>query len=65
MPPSKDSQALPVEQRQTIFRTLVEIQDTGMGVAAARTEIAKRFSVTDAQIKAIEREGLEEQWPPL
>lgn len=65
VPESRDAQDLPIEQRQTIFRTLVEIQDTGMGVLAARTEISKRFSVTDAQIKDIEREGLDQQWPPL
>jgi len=65
VPQSRDAKDLPIEQRQTIFRTLVEIQDTGVGVAAARTEITKRFSVTDAQIKDIEREGLDQQWPPL
>ncbi len=65
MTQSREAQDLPIEQRQTIFRTLVEIQDTGMAVLPARIEITKRFSVTDAQIKEIEREGLEKQWPPL
>jgi hypothetical protein len=56
---------IPVEQRQVIFKALVEAQDGGQGVAASRTEAAKRFSVTEDQVKDIEREGLANQWPPL
>jgi hypothetical protein len=56
---------LPVEQRQIIFRALVEAQDGGKSVAASRAEVAKRFSVTEEQVKEIEREGSANQWPPL
>jgi hypothetical protein len=56
---------IPLEQRQVIFRALVEAQDTGMSVATSRTEIAQRFSVSEDQVKDIEREGLAQQWPPL
>jgi len=56
---------LPLEQRQAIFLALVESQDGGLNVAASRAEIAKRFSVTENQVKDIEREGLSNQWPPL
>jgi hypothetical protein len=56
---------LPLEQRQAIFLALVESQDGGMNVATSRTEIARRFSVTENQVKDIEREGLSNQWPPL
>lgn len=64
VPPPNDS-PLPVEQRQTIFLALVEVQDSGQGVAAARAEISRRFEVSEAQVRAIETEGLDEQWPPL
>jgi hypothetical protein len=56
---------LPLDQRQAIFLALVESQDGGMNVATSRTEIARRFSVTENQVKDIEREGLSNQWPPL
>ena len=56
---------LPVERRQTIFLALVEAQDGGLSVIASRAEVAARFSVTEDQMKEIEREGLANQWPPL
>ena len=56
---------LPVDQRQAIFLALVESQDSGLNVANSRAEIAKRFSVSENQVKEIEREGLSNQWPPL
>ena len=57
--------AIPIEQRQSIFLAVVQAQDEGMSVAASRAEAAKRYSVTEAQIKEIEAEGLDQQWPPL
>ncbi len=62
---SAHTDEIPLEQRQVIFRALVEAQDTGMNVATSRAEIAQRFSVTEDQVKDIEREGLAQQWPPL
>ena len=63
MPAKPDE--IPLEQRQVIFKALVEAQDGGKGVAVSRTEIAKQFSVTEDQVKDIERDGLANQWPPL
>jgi hypothetical protein len=57
--------SLPIDSRQNIFRALVEAQDGGKSVATSRLEIAKQFSVTEDDIKNIEREGLANQWPPL
>ena len=54
-----------VDQRRAIFRALVEAQDSGMSVETSRAEAALRFEVTESQVKAIEREGLEKEWPPL
>jgi len=63
--PDTSNSAIPTEQRQTIFRALVEAQDGGAGVAASRSETARRFAVSEEQVKDIEREGLANQWPPL
>ncbi len=54
-----------IEQRQVIFKALVEAQDGGQSVAASRTTVARQFSVTEDQVKQIEREGSDNQWPPL
>ena len=62
---SEQSGEIPLEQRQVIFKALVEAQDSGQSVAASRAEAARRFSVTEEQVKDIEREGLAHQWPPL
>ena len=62
---SDSTDEIPLEQRQLIFKALVEAQDGGMGVAASRTQVARQFSITEDQVKAIEREGSDEQWPPL
>jgi hypothetical protein len=56
---------IPLELRQQVFRELVEAQDGGKTVAASRAEAASRFSISEEQIKDIEREGLANQWPPL
>lgn len=56
---------IPLEQRQMIFRAVVEAQDGGMPVASSRAEAMRQFSITEEQVKEIEREGLAHQWPPL
>ena len=58
-------ESIPLEQRQVIFRAVVEAQDGGMPVAASRASAVRQFAVTEEQIKEIEREGMENQWPPL
>jgi hypothetical protein len=55
----------PQDNRRMIFRALVEAQDEGLTVSASRTAIAERYSVTEEDVKEIEREGLANQWPPL
>lgn len=62
---SQSTADIPVERRQSIFRALVESQDGGLNVIASRAEVARQFSVTEEQVKEIEREGLANQWPPL
>jgi hypothetical protein len=53
------------EQRMELFRALVEAQDGEMTVAQSRRAVAERFGVSEAQVRAIEREGLDGDWPTL
>lgn len=65
MDQQQSSETLTVERRRAIFRTIVEAQDEGATVDASRTAAAEKYGVTEGQVKSIEREGLEQQWPPL
>jgi hypothetical protein len=57
---------LTMQQRREIFHTLVTTQDLGlMTVAQSREHVTKQFDITDAQLRQIEEEGLEKEWPPL
>ncbi len=56
---------LPESQRKEIFDALVDAQDHEMSVFHSRELVAKRFGVTEAKVREIEREGLDRQWPPL
>ena len=48
-----------------MFRALVELQDEGMAVAESRAAIGERYGLTEAQIRRIEEEGMDNEWPPL
>jgi hypothetical protein len=61
----KVEEALSEPRRKEIFQALVEFQDQEMSVTQSRKLIAERFGVSDVQIRSIEREGLDQQWPPL
>ena len=65
MTPQDTAETIPADHRQAIFRAVVEAQDGGMTVDASRAEAVEKFGVTPDQVKAIEREGLDNQWPPL
>ena len=52
-------------RRKEIFLALVEAQDQEMTVAQSRKLIADRFHLQESDIRDIEREGLDNQWPPL
>lgn len=53
------------ERRREIFAALVEAQDSGVAVAQSRRDIASRFGINAEDVAAIEREGMEQEWPPL
>ena len=65
MTPGKREEPLSEERRKEIFLALVDAQDHEMGVNQSRKLIAERFGVSENQIRQIEREGLDQQWPPL
>lgn len=56
---------LPEERRRFIFAALVAAQDEGQAVVASRESVAVQYGISPGQVLAIEREGLENQWPPL
>jgi hypothetical protein len=65
MSQGQDGEELQEARRKEIFLSLVEAQDQAMSVPQSRQVVAERFGVTEMQVRQIEREGLENQWPPL
>jgi hypothetical protein len=59
------SEQISEERRKEIFLALVDAQDHEMSVAQSRTLMAERFGLNESQIRLIEREGIESEWPPL
>ena len=57
-PPAED-------RRREIFAALVAAQDSGIPVAQSRADVAERFGVTRDTVARIEREGMDNEWPPL
>ena len=56
---------LPEDRRKEIFIALVDAQDHGTDVAGSRKLMVQRFGVSEGQVRQIEREGMDNQWPPL
>jgi hypothetical protein len=52
-------------RRKELFLALVDAQDHEMDVGASRKLVAERFGVTEEEVRHIEREGLDRDWPPL
>lgn len=59
------TEPLTTETRREIFFKLVEEQDAGTAVEQSRNRIAGVYNITVQELRAIEQEGLSEQWPPL
>jgi hypothetical protein len=57
---------LSIQQRKDIFRDLVITQDQGtLSVRQSAEHVAKQHNITASQLRQIEEEGLEKEWPPL
>lgn len=66
MPQRKTTEEYPPEpRRKEIFHALVDAQDQDMGVAQSRKLVAERFGLSESQVRQIEQEGLDQEWPPL
>jgi hypothetical protein len=58
-------QELSEGKRKEVFLALVDAQDHDMDVARSRSLVVQRFGISESQVRQIEREGLDRQWPPL
>ena len=57
---------LTTQQRQEIFRAIVTTQDLGlMTVSESVQHVVKQFEITEVQLRQIEDEGIDKEWPPL
>jgi hypothetical protein len=65
MTQDKTDEMLSDTRRKEIFLALVDAQDQKMDVTESRKLMAERFGVTASEIRQIEREGMDNQWPPL
>jgi hypothetical protein len=65
MPQRESAEPLSEARRKEIFLALVEAQDQAMSVPQSRALVAERFGITEAQVRQIEIEGVDGEWPPL
>jgi hypothetical protein len=65
MSQTNGNEQLTEDGRKQIFLAIVEAQDCKMDVAQARTHVMQRFGVSESQVRLIEREGIDCDWPPL
>jgi hypothetical protein len=64
--PFMRTKRLTLQQRKEIFRALVDTQDQNlMSVADSRQSIIRQYKITDVQLRQIEEEGSDKDWPPL
>lgn len=56
---------LTVDERREIFHDLVTTQDEMRNVAQSRKVIIQKYGISDAQLRKIEEEGINREWPPL
>jgi hypothetical protein len=56
---------LTIAQRKDIFRALVALQDQGLSARQSAEQARQSFAITEAQLRSIEEEGIDKEWPPL
>jgi len=56
---------LTVEQRKEIFHNLVATQDNIHNVRKSYEMVTGQFDITENQLRQIEEEGIDKEWPPL
>jgi hypothetical protein len=65
LPVSESTAELSEAQRREIFLALVQAQDQGASVPVSRQQTAARFGISPDAVVEIEREGMNNEWPPL
>jgi hypothetical protein len=56
---------LSTEEKMEIFSHLVATQDAGESVRKSYETVTEHFAISEEQLKVIEKEGLDNEWPPL
>jgi hypothetical protein len=56
---------LTIQQRKEIFHALVAAQDSIHNVRKSYEMVTEQFEITENQLRQIEDEGLDKEWPPL
>ena len=57
---------LTIQQRREIFHALVSTQDQlPLNVRKSYELVMEQFDISDDQLRQIEDEGIEKEWPPL
>jgi hypothetical protein len=56
---------LTTQQKQEIFQDLVLTQDMVSDVPRSRQMMTEKHDISEEQLRSIEEEGLENEWPPL
>ena len=59
------SKRLTMDQRKEIFHALVSTQDVEHNVRKSYELVTEKFEITSAQLRQIEDEGVDKEWPPL
>jgi chromosomal replication initiation ATPase DnaA len=57
---------LTVKQKKEIFKALVELQDSKqVTVIDSIKRVAEQFGISEKELRKIQEEGIEREWPPL
>jgi DNA-directed RNA polymerase sigma subunit (sigma70/sigma32) len=57
---------LTVKQKKEIFKALVELQDRNqLKISETIQQVAAQFGISEKEVRKIEDEGIEREWPPL
>ncbi len=56
---------LSLQERKEIFHVLVATQDAEHNVRKSYETVTQQFAISEAQLRQIEDEGVDKEWPPL
>ena len=56
---------LSTDEKKEIFSHLVATQDAIHNVRKSYEVVTEHFAISEEQLRAIEEEGLDNEWPPL